>query len=250
MLHDVRTVFLRSITQVLRNPVWVVVTLVQPLFYLLFYAPLLKRTIGSDRLNGGSAYDIFVPGLLMQLALFGTAFAGFGLVSELREGVIERMLVTPVRRSALLIGRVLANLVALVFQATVITLVSWPMGLNLRPSAVLGVLVLLGVGITFASLSYTVSMILGNEDALAGLLNFVTVPILLLSGMLLPLSLGPKWLQRVANINPLKHAVDAARDLFRGNLTTFAVGRGVTVVFVCAAAALIIGTRKFEHYAD
>ena len=134
MFHDVRTVFIRSITQVLRNPVWVVVTLVQPLFYLLFYAPLLKRTIGSDRLNGGSAYDIFVPGLLMQLALFGTAFAGFGLVSELREGVIERMLVTPVRRSALLIGRVLANLVALVFQATVITLVSWPMGLNLRPS--------------------------------------------------------------------------------------------------------------------
>lgn len=143
--------------------VWVVVTLVQPLFYLLFYAPLLKRTIGSDRLDGGSAYDIFVRGLLMQLALFGTAFAGFGLVSELREGVIERRLVTPVRRSALLIGRVLANLVALVFQATVITLVSWLMGLNLRPSAILGVLVLLVVGIIFASLSHTVSMILGRK---------------------------------------------------------------------------------------
>lgn len=250
MLRDVRLVFTRSITQVLRNPVWVVVNLVQPFFYLLFYAPLLKRTIGSDQPNGVSAYDIFVPGLLMQLALFGTAFAGFGLVAELREGVIERMLVTPVRRSALLIGRVLANLAALIFQASVITLVSWPMGLNLRPSTILGILVLLGVGVTFASLSYTVSMILGSEDALAGLLNFVTVPILLLSGMLLPLSLGPKWLQQVANVNPLKHAVDAARDLFAGNLTTSAVGRGVGVVAVCATAALVIGTRKFEHYAD
>ena len=250
MLRDVRLVFTRSITQVLRNPVWVAVNLVQPFFYLLFYAPLLKRTIGSNRLDGVSAYDIFVPGLLMQLALFGTAFAGFGLVAELREGVIERMLVTPVRRSALLVGRVLANLSALIFQASVITLVSWPMGLNLRPSAILGILVLLGVGVTFASLSYTVSMILGSEDALAGLLNFVTVPILLLSGMLLPLSLGPKWLQRVANVNPLKHAVDAARDLFAGNLTTSAVGRGVGVVAVCATAALVIGTRKFEHFAD
>jgi ABC-2 type transport system permease protein len=250
VFRDVRLVFTRSITQVLRNPVWVVVNLVQPFFYLLFFAPLLKRTIGSDRLDGVSAYDIFVPGLLMQLALFGTAFAGFGLVSELREGVIERMLVTPVRRSALLIGRVLTNLVALTFQATVITLISWPMGLNLRPSAILGILVLLGVGVTCASLSYTVAMILGNEDALAGLLNFVTVPILLLSGMLLPLSLGPKWLQQVANINPLKHAVDAARDLFAGNLTTSAVGRGVGVVAICATAALVIGTRKFEHYAD
>ena len=52
MLHDVRNVFTRSITQVLRNPVWVVVTLVQPLFYLLFYAPLLERTIGRVAAGG------------------------------------------------------------------------------------------------------------------------------------------------------------------------------------------------------
>ena len=250
MIRDVRLVFIRSITRVLRNPVWVVVNLLQPLFYLFLFAPLLKRAIQPGQLNGGSAYDIFVPGLLMQLALFGTAFAGFGLVAELREGVIERMLVTPVRRSALLLGRVLANLVALTFQAITITLISWPLGLNLRPSAALGIVVLLGVGITFASLSYTVAMILGSEDALAGLLNFITVPVLLLSGMLLPLSLGPKWLQRVANINPLKHAVDAARDLFAGNLTTFAVARGSIVVAVCAAGALALGTRQFQHHAD
>jgi ABC-2 type transport system permease protein len=247
MFRDTRLVFVRTITRTLRNPVWVVVTLVQPLFYLFLFAPLLKRAIQPEQLGGRSAYDIFVPGLLMQLALFGTAFAGFGLVAELREGVIERMLVTPVRRSALLFGRVLANLVALTFQAVTITLVSWPLGLHLRSSALLGLLVLLGVGVTFASLSYAVSMVLGSEDALAGLLNFITVPVLLLSGMLLPLSLAPKWLQRVANINPLKHAVDAARDLFAGNLSTFAVARGSVVVAVCAVAALVVGTRQFQH---
>jgi ABC-2 type transport system permease protein len=239
MIHDVRLVFTRHITQVIRNPVWVVVTLVQPLFYLIFYGPLLKRAIQLPPGTGKSAYDIFVPGLLMQLALFGTAFAGFNLVSELREGVVERTLVTPIRRSALLIGRVGANLISLIFQATTITLVSWALGLHLRPSAILGVLLLLGVGVTFASMSYTIAMILGSEDALAGLLNFITVPLLLLSGMLLPLSMGPKWLQKVAYANPLKHAVDASRDLFAGQLGTSAVARGVIVVVACAA-------RKFQ----
>ncbi len=247
MYRDTKLVFIRSITQVLRNPVWVAVTLVQPLFYLAFYAPLLKRVVQTK--PGGSSYDVFVPGLLMQLALFGTAFAGFGLVSELREGVIERMLVTPIRRGALLMGRVLANVVALLFQASVITLVSWPLGLHLRPSAILGIMILVGVGVTFAAVSYNISMVLGNEDALAGVLNFVTVPILLLSGMLLPLSLGPKWLQKVAYVNPLKHAVDASRDLFAGHLTTSAVARGVSVVTACAIAALISGTRRFNNAA-
>ncbi len=247
MLRDTRLVFVRVITQVIRNPVWVGVTLVQPLFYLMFYGPLLKKAIQPEA--GKSAYDVFVPGLLMQLALFGTAFAGFNLVSELREGVVERNLVTPIRRTALLLGRVLATLVPLVFQAAVITLVSWPLGLHLRPSALLGIGLLLLVGITFASMSYTVAMILGSEDALAGLLNFITVPLLLLSGMLLPLSIGPKWLRQLSNINPLKHAVDASRDLFAGDLATSAVARGVIVVTVCAGLAILAGTRQFQKAA-
>lgn len=249
MLRDIRHVFTRSIGQVLRNPVWVIVTLVQPLFYLMFYAPLLKRVteVGGST---GSAYDVFVPGLLMQLALFGTAFSGFGLISELREGVIERFLVTPLSRAALLLGRCLANLVVLAFQAVFIVLVSWPLGLHLRWSAALGIVLLLVVGLTFAALSYTIGLILKSEDALAPLLNFLAVPMLLLSGMLLPLALAPTWLRRVADINPMRHAVDANRDLFAGELTTSAVARGTIVTLACAVAAMIIGTRRFSRAAE
>jgi ABC-2 type transport system permease protein len=245
---DTKLVFIRTMTGVLRNRVWALITLVQPIFYLVLYGPLLKRVVG-DQAEGRSAYDVFVPGLLLQLALFGSAFAGFNICSELREGVVERMVVTPLRRSAILLGKVLANLVTLSFQAIVIIMLSWPLGLSLRPGALGGVAILLGIGATCASLSYAVAMALRTEDALAGVLNFITVPVLLLSGMLLPLQLGPRWLQLVSNINPLKHAVDGARDLFAGEYGTSAVARGVLVTAACCAAAVWVGTRSFQRAA-
>ena len=73
----------------LRNPVWLIVGVVQPLFYLLLFAPLLKPALA--RRPSAEAYKLFVPGLLVLLAMFGSLFTGFGLIAELRAGVIERM---------------------------------------------------------------------------------------------------------------------------------------------------------------
>src|SRR4051794_41948687 len=87
----------------LRNPVWVVIGLVQPVLYLALFGPLLKQVVQSTPgLPPGDAWQIFVPGLLVQLGIFGAAFVGFGLIAEWRAGVIERMRVTPAHRTALL----------------------------------------------------------------------------------------------------------------------------------------------------
>jgi ABC-2 type transport system permease protein len=101
-LRDTWLVFQRQMQLMLRNPVWLVVGIVQPLFYLLLFAPLLKPALGVS--TNAEAYKLFVPGLLVLLAMFGSLFTGFGLIAELRAGVIERSRVTPVSRFALLIG--------------------------------------------------------------------------------------------------------------------------------------------------
>ena len=194
--------------------------------------------------------NIFVPGLLIQLGLFGTAFVGFGLIAEVRYGVIERLRVTPISRLALLLGRALRDTVVLLVQAVLLVLCAIPFGLQVN---ILGLLVVLGLlvllGLLFVSISYTLALWLRSEDALAPLLNTVTLPLLLLSGVLLPLSLAPVWLRDVAAANPLSYAVDAARAVFNDHLADPSVAKGVAIMAVLAAASVVIAAHRFSRTA-
>ena len=129
LLRDSWLVFARQMALVLRNPVWLIVGVMQPLYFLLLFGPLLK---GVANLPGGNAYQFFVPGLLVQLAMFGTLFVGFALIAELRAGVIERMRVTPVSRLALLLGRSGRDVASLLVQAAIMTALSVPFGLTVK----------------------------------------------------------------------------------------------------------------------
>src|SRR4051794_12386508 len=102
-VRDTYLVYQRALGQTLRNPVWVAVGLTQPLFFLLLFGPLLKPLAHAPGFPDVGAFNVFVPGLLFQLVLFGTAFAGFNLIAEVRAGVIERLQVTPISRTALLL---------------------------------------------------------------------------------------------------------------------------------------------------
>ena len=107
LLRDIWLIFQRQFLLLVRNPIWVFVGVFQPVMYLLLFAPLLKPALGVS--TNAEAYRIFVPGLLVLLAIFGGLFQGFGLIAELRAGVIERSRVTPVSRVALLLGPVPAR---------------------------------------------------------------------------------------------------------------------------------------------
>jgi ABC-2 type transport system permease protein len=249
-LRDTGIVFSRSFGQTIHNPVWVFVTLAQPLFYLFLFAPLLEKVTTADGFPEGGAYNVFVPGLLVQLALFGTIFVGFGIIAELRFGVIERMQVTPVSRAALLLGRVLRDQVALLVQSIIIIVIAIPFGLDVNlVDSIICIALLLIIGITFSSISYALGLTLKTEDALAPFLNAVVLPALLLSGILLPMTLAPKWLQRIADVNPLSHVVDAARALFLGDLWSTTVLRGSLFGAAMMALAVLWGIRCFRRAA-
>jgi ABC-2 type transport system permease protein len=248
-LRDTWIIFSRSMLLSLRNPVWVMLGLIQPVLYLALFGPLLKSVVGSTPgLPPGDAWQIFVPGLLVQLGIFGAAFVGFGLIAEYRAGVIERQRVSPASRGALLAGRVLRDVVVLLVQAVLLTLVALPFGLR-APfwGVVLAVIVVAALGASFASLSYAAALRLKSEDALAPLFNGLAVPVLLLSGILLPMSLAPAWLRYVSDVNPLKHIVDGIRAFFRGDIAT---GTGLWGLVATAGLLLVgvaYGIQTFRH---
>ncbi|HEV7658062.1 MAG TPA: ABC transporter permease [Mycobacteriales bacterium] len=238
-------VFRRAMRLSLRNPTWVIIGLSQPILYLVLFGPLLKPL--SAQLGTGNAYQLFVPGILVQLGIFGALFVGFGLIAEYRAGVIETQRVTPAPRGALLMGRVLRDVVVLLTQAIVLTLVALPLGLRAPVAGVLiGIAVVGLLGAAFSAVSYAVALTLKSEDALAPLLNAVAMPVLLLSGILLPMSLAPGWLEKLSDVNPLKHVVDGVRAFFGGDYTADAWwGLGVTAALVLLG--FWFGTRTFRR---
>jgi ABC-2 type transport system permease protein len=240
-------VFARAMRLSLRNKIWLIIGLMQPLLYLALFGPLLKRIAGLPGFPRGSSWQVFTPGLLVQLGIFGALFVGFGLIAEVRDGVIERMRVTPTSRLALLAGRVLRDVVVLIVQSTVLLVAAYAFGLRAPIGGVaLAVLLVAAVGTAFASASYAVALLTGTEDAMASITNSLAVPLLLLSGILLPMTLAPGWLRTVSNVNPVKHIVDALRALFHGHVVNGTVGVGLAVGAGLIVLGMLFGTRTFQ----
>jgi len=246
LLRDTSLIFQRQMLLLLRNPVWILVGIFQPVMYLLLFAPLLKPALGVQ--TNAEAYEIFVPGLLVLLAIFGGLFQGFGLIAELRAGVIERSRVTPVSRFALLLGRSLRDTVSLLAQAVIITLLALAFDLRVFiGNLLLAYLMLALISLMTSALSYGVALAVKSEDVLAPLMNTVAQPVLLLSGILLPLTFAPGWLQAIADWNPFSWAVNGVRALFLGDLGAPAVWQGLLIMAVLAALALFWAARLFAR---
>ena len=245
-LRDTWIIFARSMRLSLRQPLWVMIGLMQPILYLVLFGPLLQTVAASSGFQG-DAWQVFVPGLLVQLGIFGGLFVGFGIIAEWRSGVVERQLVTPASRVAIISGRTLRDVVVIVVQAIVLIGASFLMGLRIPILAVIIALILIGLlGAAFSFISNAIGIATKSEDALAPLVNALALPILLLSGILLPMTLAPQWLQIVSDFNPFKHIVEALRAVFLGDFANPIVWIGLLLAVVLVVLGSWLGARTLS----
>jgi ABC-2 type transport system permease protein len=243
LLRDTWLVFQRQMLLVLRNPVWLFVGIFQPFLFLVLFGPLLKPIFGEN------AYNIFVPGLLIQLGLFGSMFVGFALIAELRAGVIERSRVTPVSRVALLLGRSLRDVVTLLAQATILVVMAIPFGLTARLGDILLAFLLVSlIALFLSAVSYGLALIVKNEDGFAPLTNMLVMPVWLLAGIFLPISTqAPGWLQGLAKANPFSWAVEGTRALFAGQPGNPRVWQSLLIIGALTLVAVAWAARSFAR---
>lgn len=244
LVTDTATVFTRELRPVLRNPFSVIFSMIQPLFFLALFAPLLPNVVGGE-----SALQWFVPGIVVMVCLFGTSTTGANLLFEIQTGSHERMLVTPLRRPALIIGRALKEIVPMFAQAALIVAATIPFGFRLHAvGAVLGLLLLSVFCVGLGSLSYTLGLASKNQEWLFwAVQQTLLFPLLLLAGMLLPIDGGPGWLQTLSKINPLTYVVDAERALFNGEVFSSTVAPGVIAAVAVAVVGLFVGVRAMRR---
>ena len=244
LVSDTATVMSRELRPLLRDPFTMVFSMVQPLVFLGLFAPLLP-----DVVAGESALQWFVPGIVVMSCLFGTSMTGSNLLYEIQTGSHERMLVTPLRRPALLIGRALKEIVPMFAQAVLIVCVTIPFGFDLHAAGtLLGLVILAAFCIGVGALSYTLALASKNQEWLFWTVQQTLLfPVLLLAGMLLPVDNGPDWLQTLSKFNPLTYVVNAERALFNGDVTSSAVLHGIVAAAAVAALGLFVGTRAMRR---
>lgn len=245
---ELQLYYMRKIREVLRNPSYLFMTVAAPVLYLVLFAPLLKGLTGVPGIGQSDhILNMFMPGMLILLALYGGLFVGFGLIDEIRQGVVERFRVTPTSRLAILLGGVMRDVTSVLVQSVLLTLVAIPFGLKIHWGGYLLILIIAAI-ITalFSTFSYALALKLKSEDALAPITQGIATPLTLLAGVMLPMELAPKWLLTAAHFNPLYYAVEASRALINGDFSQPVVWQAFLVLIPLLALAFGWAVRSYR----
>jgi ABC-2 type transport system permease protein len=246
MIRDTGLFLGHEMRNTLRNPIWPMFGILQPVMYLLLFGPLYAGMgFGGDL---GRALTSFAPGMLVITALFGSMGVAYGTIFELRTGVLERIAVSPAWRPAIVLGRMLRDVAVLMVQSLMVILIALLMGLRIGPAGLVLMLLLLGVTGLFASgVAYGLALGLRDENAMGQIMQFAALPLMLLSGALLPMALGPDWLERIAWFTPFYHPVEAGRALFAGDLTDLSIPLAFGIMLGLAALTVTWSVRSLRR---
>ena len=246
ILREIRLLFKRKAIETLREPLWIVTEFSTPLLYLVLFAPLL-RGLNSETLGNGEVLDMFVPGMLALFAFSTGMGEGWTVNWELQTGVTERFRVTPASRFSLLMGTVLRNICMFLVSALFVSGISLFFGFRIHVAGSLLLLVLLSLLTTMmTSVSVSMALKIKNVNSLSAILVGIQLPIMLLAGVLLPISLGPLWMQILAHFNPLYYAVEASRVLAVGTIASGVVLEAFAVMLPLTALILWWTTRVYR----
>ena len=205
----------RHFRNLVRQPVWIFISLVQPVVWLLLYGALFKRIVEIPGFGAGSYIDFLTPGIVVMTCLFTAGWSGMGLIDDIDRGVVDRFLVSPASRGSLISGRLLQGAVVGVIQSAIIIVLglivgaAFPGGLPGMVALTVGS-VLLGTGV--GALSNAIALLSRKEETMIAVSNFVLLPLTFLSSVFMAQALMPAWMQSVARYNPVNWAVEAGRS--------------------------------------
>jgi ABC-2 type transport system permease protein len=228
-----------------------VITLVQPVIWLLLFGQLFKRVADIPGFSTGSYVGFLTPGIVVMTALFSSAWAGMGFIIDMERGVLNRFLVTPAPRGSLIAG----NLGDVALTSAIQSLIIIGLGLLAGarfPGGPLGVAAGAGCAIllaaAFASFSNALALLLRNQESMIAVAQLLVLPLSFLSSSLMPANLLPGWMHDVARYNPVDWAVSAGREALHANPDWGLVAAHAGWLALLALGCGWLSTRAFRSY--
>jgi ABC-2 type transport system permease protein len=242
---------LRDLRALWRQPWFVAITLVQPLIWLLLFGELFKSVADLPGFGGESYIAYLAPGIVVMSALFSSGWSGMATIDEINRGVTDRLLVSPVRRSALIAGRVAQSAVVIVVQSVIMVAIALAVGASF-PGGVLGVVVLILLaallGSALAALSNSLALITRQEESLIGAVTFLVLPMTFLSTALMRGDMLPGWMRTAADLNPVDWAIEAGRSATAASPDWGLVAGRAALLCALLLACAALATRAFRSY--
>jgi ABC-2 type transport system permease protein len=248
--RDTWYLFVRLLRATARMPVFVLISIVQPILWVLLFGQLFAKVTTIQGFGASSYVQFLAPGISIMTALFGAAYSGMGMLGDIDRGVLDRLLTTPVSRGALIAARILHSAFQVVIQAAIILAVACLLGA--RPCGGLaGILtVFLAaalLGAAFAAFSNALALAARKQELVIAVMNFIVLPTTFLSSMIMSRNLMPPWIRAVSRFNPVNWAVTAARDGFQGEAPSeIALYLGLLAAFALVCG--VVATLSFNRY--
>jgi ABC-2 type transport system permease protein len=245
------TLWWREIVRFYRQPTRVVGVLASPLVFWLVIGSGFGTSFRSGGGPGQQHYlDYFYPGALIMIVLFTSIFTMMSVIEDRKEGFLLSVLVAPVPRTAIVLGKVLGGTTLSAVQGMIFLIFAPFAGVHLHPLQVLLVtLVVFLVSFSLTALGFAIAWPMDSSQAFHGIVNLFLIPLWLLSGALFPLSGASKSLQIVMRLNPLTYGVEALRGLLYPSAeTTFPLASAMATLLlfslVMLALAVLMANRR------
>jgi ABC-2 type transport system permease protein/oleandomycin transport system permease protein len=245
---NVATVTGRNLRRLVRVPTLIAFATVQPVLFVLLFTYAWG---GAVHPPGVTRYiDYALPGIWVLSLAFGASQTGVAVAEDLATGMIDRFRVLPMARSAVLIGRTVADAARNLFVLALMTGVATAIGFRFHagPAAALAALGLaLGVGVAFSWIFALLGLLVHDPESagVGGLL--VAVPLVFTSSTFVPIATFPGWLRAFASVNPITLTVDALRALCLGGPTAAHAGQALACVGGLLAVAVTAAVRRYRH---
>jgi ABC-2 type transport system permease protein len=248
---DTSHMTVRHVMELVRQPWWIFVNLVQPIIWLLLFGALFETVTDLPGFGTESYIEFLAPGVVVMTAFFTAGWSGMPMIEDLERGVIDRFLVSPVRRSSLITGRLAQASLQIVIQTLIIVGLAIATGAEFS-NGVVGVAVLMGVaillGAAFGALSNGLALLARREETLIALMQFLMLPLSFLSTTFMAERLMPDWMQTAADFNPVNWAVEAGRGALTASPDWGAIAGYVGLLAAFLAASLFFAVRAFRTY--
>lgn len=236
-----------------RDPTELVTRSVQPALWLLVFGQVMGRLHGIP--TGGVSYLAFMaPGILAQSVMFIAIFYGIVIIWERDLGLLQKQLVTPASRAALVLGKGLSAGIRGTAQAVIVYTLTILAGVpvNYSPLAIAGVLAMVVLSaMLFSTFSLVIACLMKTRERFMGIGQVLTMPLFFASNAIYPIAMMPGWLQRVAEVNPLSFQVDALRALMlRGGFSHFGLAADFAVQLVVLTVLVVLAARLYPKVAE
>ncbi|MDP1551625.1 MAG: ABC transporter permease [Methanobacteriaceae archaeon] len=236
-LEGIYTLWLRETKRFFRYRSRIITSVVTPLLWLIIFGTGLGSAVRFGNMPGG--YEAFIyPGIIGQTVLFTSIFSGLSVIMDRQYGFLKEILVAPISRPSIVLGKALGISTAAVIQATILLLLSFIVGVSMTPMVFIlcvGIALIMSVGL--GGMGLVIAAFTDSMEGFNLIMSFIVLPMFLLSGALFPITGLPSWLQTGVYLNPLTYGVDALRYAILGES---ALPLGISIIAISVFAVLMV----------